>query len=181
MKANFHTSSWSVTAPLAGIAAAFLLLGFLPQQRAISELREELKTKQEVIAKAEQVSAATAVAVAEFERTSAYNEAWRGRGWTWSAAALFGEIAQLADRSGTSTTQFEPGTVVEYEQIRLIPLGLHCEGSFAQVRTLLEGLEASGQRLWIRDLMLKSAREDGETVKCELGLAIFASDSENSD
>jgi Tfp pilus assembly protein PilO len=182
MNTNTPRGHWLITLTLAGAATAYLMLVFLPCKRTIAERRRELRNKQEFILSAGQVRTQIHAVAEDLARTRDYYDAWRGRpANSAGVAALFGEIAELARTAGVRTTRFAPGAAIEYEQLRRIPATLVCVGSFVQVQAFLAGLEASTQRIWVKELKLEGSRESGETVECELNLAIFADNRDISD
>jgi Tfp pilus assembly protein PilO len=174
--------SWLLTLPMAGIAAAFVLLIFLPGQRRIQALRAEMREKQDFVIAAGQMAARLHSAKAELAETYKYNDQWRDRA-TSSAGitALYGQIAQLAQASGVTTTRFAPATPTEIEHLRRVPLSVICHGSFRQIQQFLAALEERPRRVWLDDLKLDAAEEHGGSVRCEITLAAFVDNSEKSD
>jgi Tfp pilus assembly protein PilO len=182
MNTSASRGQWLITLTLVGAVTAYLMLVFLPGKRAIAERRHELRNKQEFILSAGQVRTQLHTVAAELASTRDYCNAWRGRPATSAGvAALFGEIAELAHTAGVNTTRFAPGTTIEFEQLRRIPITLICVGSFVQIQAFLAGLEASKQRIWVKELKLEPNRGSGDTVECELNLAVFADSPDFSD
>ena len=182
MKIQGLRGSWLVTLPMAAIAIGFVTLVFLPGQRRTQALRDELHLKQEFILAAGKLGAQLHELNGELAETRKYNSRWRGRA-TSSAriTALYGQIAQLAQDAGVTTTRFAPGAPTEVERLRRIPLDVVCHGSFAQIQAFLAALEACPQPVWLNDLKLEANSEYGGSARCELALATFVDDSEKSD
>lgn len=182
MKMQSLRGSWMVTVPMGAIALGFVLLVFLPGQRRTQALRDELKLKQDFILAAGKSAAQLHELHRELDETRRYNAHWRSRA-TSSAriTALYGQIAQLAQDAGVTTTRFAPGAPTEIERLRRIPLDVVCHGSFAQIQTFLAGLEACPQSVWLNDLKLETNSEYGGSVRCELAVATFVDNSEESD
>ncbi len=182
MKRKPLRGSWLVTLPLAAIAVAFLALIFLPGKRRIEALRGDLHTKQDFVLGAGQMALRLHALNAELAQTREYNAAWRGRAAdSAGVTALCGQIAQLAQDSGVSTSRFAPGTPSDIERLRRVPLNMVCYGSFARIQAFLAELEALPQRVWLDDLKLEAMGEAGEDVRCELAMAVFIDDFEISD
>lgn len=181
MNAPVRRGSWIVTLPMAAIAAGYVWLAFLPGERKIKELRNELRGKQEFIMGAGQMHMQLQEATAELDETRRYNATRRPpSSASAGVSALFGEIAQLAKESGVTTTHFAPGGDTAFERVHRVPLTLACDGTYNQVQSLLAGLESTGNHIWITELKLQSIGQDGQTVHCELTLALFVEESEKS-
>jgi Tfp pilus assembly protein PilO len=171
-----------MTLPLAAIAVGFVALAFVPEQRRTQALRDEMHLKQDFILAAGKTGVRLHELHDELAETRRYNAHWHG-GERGSAqiTALYGQIAQLAQIAGITTTRFAPGAPKEIEQLRRIPLDVVCHGSFAQIQTFLASLEACQQPVWLDDLKLEANSEYGGSVRCELALAAFIDNSEKSD
>jgi len=166
---------------VAGIAAAYLLLVFVPGQRGIAELEAELAEKQDYVAGASDLAGAIAQTEEQLHKARAYNAAWTERaGALHRWPALYASIHDLATAAGTSPPRVEDHPIKTYQTLRRMPLALSCRGSFAEVFGLLERLEAYRAAMWEHDLKLTATGEDRETVQCELTLHVFAENSGNS-
>jgi len=182
MNTNAPRGHWLITLTLVGAVTAYLMLVFLPGKRTIAERRRELRNKQEFILSAGQVRTQIHAVEEDLARTRDYCDLWRGRPATSAGvAALFGDITERARTAGVHTTRFVPGTAIEYEHLRRIPATMVCVGSFVQIQAFLAGLETAKQRIWVKELKLEGGRGSGETVECELNLAIFADNPDISD
>lgn len=181
MNSKWHRGSWLVTLSVSAVSLGYLGFVFLPGNRGIADLRHELRNKQDFIAAAGQLAVQVHHAKAELIETQAYTAGWRGRGDTSAEmATVFGEIAQITQDAGVTTTRFAPGTAVEYECLTRLPLSLSCDGTFAHVRALLAGLERLPQRIWIRECKLEGDVRVSDLVHCQIDLAIFADKTEDS-
>lgn len=173
---------WLMILPMAAITAGFVMLVFLPGQRRTQALRDELQQKQDFILAAGKTGARLHELRHELEETRQYNSHWRSRA-TSSAqiTSLYGQIAQLAQDAGVTTTRFAPGALSDIERMQRIPLDVICHGTFAQIQTFLADLEACRQSVWLDELKLETNSEYGGSVRCELGLGTFVDNSEKSD
>lgn len=181
MKAGNLRGSWLVTLPVAAAAVGFVALVFVPGQRRTQALRDELHLKQDFILAAGKMGAQLHSLHDELAETRRYNARRGGAKGSAGVTALYGQIAQLAQDAGVTTTRFAPGAPIEFEQLRRIPLDLVCHGSFAQIQAFLTSLEGCGQPVWLNDLKLEANSEYGGSVRCELALATFVDNSEKSD
>lgn len=182
MKRQNMRGGWLMILPMGAIAAGFVMLVFLPGQRRTQALRDELHLKQDFILAAGKTGARLHELRHELEETRRYNAHWRSRA-TSSAqiTALYGQIAQLAQDAGVTTTRFAPGAPSEIDRMQRIPLDVVCHGTFAQMQTFLSGLEGCPQSVWLNELKLETNSEYGGSVRCELGLGTFVDNSEKSD
>jgi Tfp pilus assembly protein PilO len=183
MKAGiYHHSKWVIVVPAVGLVAAYIFCAFLPGQRAIGKLQDELATTEQFIEQVDAMGPAVGVTQQEFDKTQTYVEAWETSAPTEEElSALFGRISLLAKQSGTTTTRFEPQTAVHYEKVSRIPVVLACTGSFAQICQFLHELEGLGQTVWVEALRMEGSGQNGEDIQCELTLGIFAVNPDDSD
>jgi Tfp pilus assembly protein PilO len=182
MKSPVRHSSWMVTIPLAVAAVAYVFFVFLPQKRAIGQIREQIKQRQDYIVEAGTRAGAVEAAQEELETTTAYSTAWSQRAPAERGlSATYARIQELAKAAGTAVVRFDPEPVVRYETISLAPLKLGCIGSFAEVCGFLEDLERLPLGIWVTELRLERSRQNEESVQCEITLGIFACNSEDSD
>ena len=188
MKTGIRRSSWIVTVPVAAAAVAYITLSFLPNRHAISEARNQIKEKQDYIVQAGSLDNALRIAEEELEKIRACTTAWQRQAPVeGELSALYGQIHELAKATGTAVTRFDPEPVVRYERISRIPVGMACVGSFAEICGFLEGLEGLPLEIWVDELRLGrviqggQVGQEGQSVSCELTLAVFVNNSENSD
>lgn len=182
MKTSFSRNTWLVIVPLLGLVIAYVFLVFLPGQEAIGKLHEDLAAREEFIQQVEAFGAAVEATRQEFDKTEKYVRRWEAAAPSEDELSfLFGRISQLANDSGATTTRFEPQPAVHHDEITQIPLAVECLGSFASVCEFLCSLEGFEETVWIESLQMERAGEDGGNVKCELSLAIFADNPDDSD
>lgn len=185
--------SWLVTLPLAGIAAAYLWLVFLPGQRVIAALETELADKRAFIASGSHVSQCRVQFEAQLADLQSYCDRWQAKTCDSAGlAALYGEIAELLKASGVATTHFSPGPTTRLDVLQKTSLRITCEGTFEQVASVLTKLETMPQRLWVEDVSLETLADDapsrsdkddqiGQIMRCQVDLVIFAGNSEKTE
>ena len=182
MTAPIRRGSWIVILPLAAIAGGYVFLFFLPGRRAIAELRQQVRAKQDFVAEADKLQQTLRETKHEMEKTQAYVAACRRRiPDEKELGAVFGQIHQVADAAGIRVTRFDPQPPVVYEQLRRVPVLIGCIGSFAQMYEFVRNLEALPTLLWVGTLKTEKDGRNVKNVQCEIGLAIFAGNSEHSD
>ncbi|MHB1036964.1 MAG: type IV pilus inner membrane component PilO [Pirellulales bacterium] len=182
MKIKIERGSWVVTLLIAASATAYYFFCFLPSRQALGAMEGELRTKRDFVAQSQTLPATLRFVEGELEATRQYNKKWLERaGVEAQLAALFGQINQSAKLAGVKTTRFDPDPPIRFEQFSQVSLVLACTGTFPQTFELLRRLESLPNLVWIENLQLKRVSETGQDVQCEIKLAIFASNSENSD
>ena len=182
MKTTHYRGSWIVTLPVAGLAVAYVFLVFQPGRKAIDRLSDELVAEQDFIALAEAVGPAIQTIRQQLRETLAYNTA-RAESIPEQAelTSLFGRIHALAKASGAITTRFDPEPPLPLDRLRRIPVVIGCTGSFAQISRFLSDLECLPQIVWIDGIKIESFAQEGQNVKCELNVLVFADNLDNSD
>jgi len=182
MKSNLLENSWAIPLLTAGVAAAYLFLVFLPGQKAMGQLANDLATKQDFVSQTGMMSPAMKVSEQEVKKTLEYNAAWKGAAPTeGQLSALFGQIHTLAKTSGLTTTRFDLQEPEVLARVQRVPVVIGCTGSFDQIARFLAQLERLPQTIWIEDLRIEPAGKAGEVVQCEVSLVVFADNPENSD
>jgi Tfp pilus assembly protein PilO len=182
MKTHILQGNWLLPLAALGMGAAYFVLVFLPNRRAIGELAEQVAGKQEAVLQAATASQTLLTTQKELDRTSAYVAAWRSVApREGNLASLFGRIGALARSSHVSTTRLTPQEPLVMARVRCVPMLMGCTGSFSQIASFLQKLEDMPQTVWIDDLRLENSSKDGELMKCEMTLEVFADNPESSD
>jgi Tfp pilus assembly protein PilO len=182
MKPKRAPNTWLVTLAAAGLALAFLFLVFLPRQKAIQALSDELCEKQEYAATAGSVAAAMEIARGELERSRAYNAAWKDSAPPEAElAGLFGKVNALASACGVTPLRFDPDSPVKMQRVCRVPVAVGCTGTFGQIASFLLELEDLPQTIWVDSLQLEAMWQSGDSVQCGLDLIIFADNPDDSD
>lgn len=178
----FRSNPWIIVAPGAALAVAYLAFVYLPGQRAINALREQVTNTEQYVEQGQTMALATEATRQEFERTRSYVGAWEDSAPSEDElSGLFGRISRLAKDSGTTTVRFDPQPAAAYDKVRRIPVTMACAGSFGQISEFLRGLEGLDQTVWIESLQMEGSGENEEDVQCELTLGIFAGNPDDSD
>jgi len=182
MKPKNSQNTWLATLAAAGLALAYLFLVFLPKQRAMQGLSEELDQNRQYVATAGSVAAAMEIAHGELERTRAFNAGWKNAAPPEAElAGLFGKVNALAGACGATPLRFDPDPTVKMQTVRLVPVAVGCTGTFGQIAGFLLELENLPQTIWAESLQLEVSGKPGDSVKCEIDLTIFADNPVDSD
>lgn len=182
MNTKIRRRTWIVTLPMVGLAAAYAYFFYLPGQRAITQLSEEVAAAEAFVDQARDLAVIVEPTRQHLNKTRQYNEVWEKA--APSGVGLFtllGEINRLCKESGATATQFDPEEAVRRQRVQRIPLLLGYSGSFSQICKFLNALEQLPQTVWIENLRIEQSGQDGANVHCELSLAIFADNLDDSD
>jgi len=179
---KIRRGSWVVTVPVVAVAVAYVVWFFLPQSKAIGELKDQTAEKQTYVENSGGLPAALEAARVELEKTQGYNAVWKKHAPKQrELAALFGRINHLAKEAGTVTTRFDPEPLRQNRYLREIPLTMGCRGTTAQVFEFIRGLESLPLAIWIEKVKIEKANGLAGFVNCEISLIVFAGNPEDSD
>ena len=181
MKRAQKSNSWLVTIPLAGLALGYYFLMFRPEVAAQSELRLELEMKELALAEANAQVEMLARRRSEIREAEEYVQIWREQSSVGRASLLYGEIARLVKEAGARTIALDPEPAVQLQSIQQSSVRLSCQGTLASMHRLLHKLEQMPQTVWIREVLIQQSADEGDLVRCEIKLAVFADKSSFSD
>ncbi len=176
-------NSLIVTIPLVAVVAAWVFLVFLPIQKAIARLQDEAKQMQQYCDRSSSL-------LPVLKRTGRELAGTRGgiiAHWKDTVPtrrdlpALLGKITALARSTGLRTTRFDPEPIIAHERIARVPLSMEVTGPFPRLFTFLGKLEKMPQTIWIEHLGIEKSKKDRENISCQIRLAIFMDNPEDSD
>jgi len=171
-----------VTLPTAASVVALALLVFMPNQRKIDALRSQLRSRQMLTNEAQGMAQRIQDLQEQTDLAAAYVQRWRTNLPRDNQAVLVqAEITSLAAQAGVETTQLNPSEDVELPTLVRMPLKLELQGTFAEIFDFVKRLERLPRFIWLDTLTLKTSREDGEDLECEVDLIVFRERSEESD
>jgi Tfp pilus assembly protein PilO len=176
------SGGWAAIVPLTIAIVVYLAAVFFPTMREIGTLRAEIAGKEATIADAALQSQRLPQIEKELEATRQYLRDYRSiSARPGESARLFGRLADLVKAAGATTTVFRPEPKRSYASLDRLTLVLGCRGTHKQIQAVLAAVEQLPARIWIDEVTLERADENGEFVHCELRLAIFADNFEISD
>jgi Tfp pilus assembly protein PilO len=182
MNAALKQSSWLVTLPLAAIAVAYLALVWSPGRKAIKQTREQVADKQKVVAQSADLSAKLISAQQELEKDEAVVRRWEEAAPKKRDIPGFcGKITALAKTAHLEVTRFDPQPAIIHEKLQQIPMAMTCMGTFAQVYEFLRAIEAVPTTIWVESMRLEKTALNKKGIQCELNLAVFSNNPQNSD
>lgn len=179
---RFSRGNWMVTLAVTGAAVAYVMLVFLPGQKAIGQLQQQVQEKQDFLAETASVAPALLAAQDQLARAKSHEAAWREQAPDrTSLSALYGRIYELAGKAGATTTRFDPEPLVELERVTQVPIAVGVNGSFTCLYEFLRGLDALPVSIWVENVQFEKKATDGEGVDCQINAVIFADNPESSD
>lgn len=182
MSHNQKRGSWIVTLPLAASSIAYLVFIFLPGQKTAAELQSQIQEKRNHLGHVESLGAALVAAEEELRLTRKFREQWQTSAPSVTQISdLFGRIHRVETASGVQITRFDPQPVVPREHITEVPLSVGCTGTFADVFSLVRGLECLPADVWVRKLHFAKKAPDREDVECSIDLVVFADNRDKLD
>jgi Tfp pilus assembly protein PilO len=182
MKNLAHYKSLLGTSLISALALAYIVIVFLPQQRAIAGLRAQLQEKQDFILQSERLRPVVETKTREVREAEAFVSVQQQRVPTVEQVPdVFGRISDHVRLAGVRNERFEPEPTADLGSFRKIPVRIAIEGSFTQLFALLHGLEDTTMPLWIEDLQILRDSENGASLECKVNLAVFAAEREISD
>jgi Tfp pilus assembly protein PilO len=174
--------SWLVTGVIATLAVLYTLFVFLPGQRKAAVLRSrkyelmqyvsnQVKTTERIQHAKERHAEMVQTATAWHEHAPKTGELGRN----------LSAITMHARQAGVTLQRFDPQPQVSLKSVAQQPIAVALEGDFAQIFSFLHRLESMPHRVWISNLTLSAPAEDGETLRAEMTLTIFADLDENAE
>ena len=182
MKKAQNSKSLALTLLISGSALAYAFLIFLPIQRSITSLRNELAEKRQFILDAGSLGPRLAQLDVDLDEAQVIVDAWRKQSPSEEEMATFiGDVSVIASEAGATPGRITPREPVTLASLRRYPAELAVEGTFAQLGKFLGELESLPKTIWINDLTLQSAGENRKTVRGEISFSVFADNSAKSD
>jgi Tfp pilus assembly protein PilO len=174
--------SWLVTGVVASLAVVYALFVFLPTQRKASALKLKKYELMQYVANRLKTSEKIEQARQRQTQIEQVSVAWRQHApRNGELGRMLSGITQQARQAGVTLQRFDPQPQVALQYISQQPIVVALEGDFAQVFDFLQRVETMPHRVWISNFTLSSAAEDGQTLRAEMTLTIFADLAENSE
>lgn len=180
-----RVGSWFVTVPVAALGLAYIWFGFLPGHRAVVELQEQVKSKQQMLEQSQLQGQAAAAIRQTLADAKAYVQKWRPASPSvQNTPALCGSIHQLANDARLTTTRFDPQPPERRGSFSQIPITIQAIGSFPGIYGFLTRLEGLPFRVWVDSVSLtmpeKLGKDTGK-IAADIKLVVFINNPESSD
>lgn len=174
--------SWLVTGVVASLAVVYALFVFLPAQKKAATLKLKKYELMQYIANRLKTNEKIEQARQRQVQVEQVTAAWRQHApQVGELGRLLSSITQQARQAGVTLQRFDPQQQVPLHYISQQPIQVALEGDFAQVFDFLQRVESMPHRVWISNLTLSTTGEDGQTLRAEMTLTIFADLAENSE
>lgn len=166
--------TWAVTLGIALSAVAYVLLVFLPFQKAIAALSRQLRDKRLHVVQADQLILPLA---AERQRLAEVSQ--HAADWELKApdppelAAFYARISEQARQTDLRLVKFEPQTPRRLQTLQQYSIALSMEGSFEQLFEFLSRVEQLPQCIWPTHVRLTQPEGGGASLQCEMTLTFF--------
>jgi Tfp pilus assembly protein PilO len=166
---------------VAGVVG-YVMLVFLPAQKALNNKRRELQDKKQFIAGSNVKQAQAAQLEQQLKSARSHVDRWYEQAETaGSPVVMSGEIAALAKSAGVVLHRVTPQEPLTFETFGQQTFAVEVEGTYSQVfEFLMTGIESRPETIWVPKLDLGTSKEDGLSVQCALDIAIFADNRRNS-
>jgi Tfp pilus assembly protein PilO len=161
-------------AAVAGVIG-YVMVGFLPAQKALSAKRRELREKQQFIQNSNLRVGTVPQLEAQLKNTRQHVDHWREHAQLEAGGVrLLCDLASLAAQSGVILHRLTPQEPTTLDSLRQFTLELEVEGAYAHVLAFLRGVEERPETIWVPKFQLQPAGEDGGAVQCALSVVVFA-------
>lgn len=182
MPSPIKHGNWTLTLPLAALGLAYLFLYFLPAQRTLDSLSEDLSREQDTVGQADALFPAIASSEQQLSKSRNYNNRWVDTAPSESELpSLFAKVNALSKAAGIATTHLTPQPAVQYEKIRMVSLAAGYRGSFAQICRFLGDLESLPEAIWIDQVQLEGKSQSGKDITCKVNFVVFVDKTDDSD
>ena len=166
--------TWLITALLAAAAIAYVVFIFLPFQRSINQLQQQVQERRQQIMQAQSLAGTVAQARIRLASAREVSQQWRADAPRQAQLIThYASLTQQAEEAGVAIDRLDPLPAVELNLIAQQNVTMQFHAPFAAVFDLLHRLEALPGTLWVRDLRLHASSESDNTLRGELTLTIF--------
>ena len=163
----------AVTAVMVG---AFFLLRYLPWQRRIRTVRDQIDARESVISKwtttNEQIEQLQKELLSLRSRVGNYEARIPNHR---DLGAFLQKMANLMDRFNLAEQKVQPGQEVEGKEFNCVPVSIKCKGRLQQIFNFLKSLQSLDRLVRIEKLSLVNESDFGGEVSMETKTVIYYS------
>ena len=160
---------------------AYIMFGFMPAQRSIGQLRNQLQEKRSFVLDVDRQYSQAGSVIRQIDATDSYAIAVRQTPEEWRVAGLLTGITQFAEASGVAVQSISPRRTTERTVLQDQQLEVLVEGPFAALFDFIRRLEEWPGTLWVTAIHLERQSEDSESLAARLELKVFTTISGSSD
>lgn len=174
MKISLPKSSTPLVLLGLALVVAFVLLVYLPLQRAIAETRNEIAKQQASLHQDETLLAQIEAHQAESREIDNVIASWpQVANPNLHLSQMLGKISQEARQAGADALRLEPGQLQAMQATHRIPVTLGCRGTFQEIHQLICQIETLPCKLWIERVELAPVDDQKHELTCEMDFAAF--------
>jgi Tfp pilus assembly protein PilO len=172
-----QSSGWTVTAPLTIVAIVYLMLVWLPINRELNAMQNEVTKMEQFVNRAADQETMLPISLREFDQAKTVAARWeKASPRKRQFSTLYEQINALAQDAGLTVERLDPQPVVAREKIQEIPITVVGSGVFGQVYEFLRNIEGLPMTVWVKSMKLeKKSTVNG--VQCQMDLVVFANNS----
>ncbi len=151
-----------MTIGLTGAAVCYVAFIFMPGQRAIGKLRDELDERQQAVVDSDLLAYTIKTTETELEAAKEFAKKWQETAPREARLTeLYAQITEQAATAGVKITQFDPQSIEKLSALVKVPLSLTVKGNFQQIFNFVHRIESLRETIWLEEFHLESSEEFG--------------------
>ncbi|EAQ79677.1 type 4a pilus biogenesis protein PilO [Blastopirellula marina] len=168
------TVKWQYVVVVAAIAVAYAAFVYLPRQRHISALRDEITLMKSTIDSEEAIDTQLATVQEEFDQVEKFLDSWHAVSEKdIDAGRVYHLLTSQAREAGAEKLSLVPMPEQRHASLISQPVQIGCQARFAEVHAMLKRFEQLPYVLWVRSIELSPLSPGDDVLKCELTLEFF--------
>ena len=166
--------SLAITLTIGCTAVAYAYFVFLPSQRVMARLRQQIRDKQQQIFDSERL--ASAISHTEHELAIANNFTTQ---WKESAPSegqlseVYRQFATFADQAQVQLNGIRPQSSERLKEVSVFRVALDCTGTYPSLFEFIHCVEECVPALWIQQLEVQRIEPLKDRLQCKLMISIF--------
>lgn len=179
---NTKKKTWLALSGTLAVVVGFWFMFYAPGEREEENLRREIAEKRAFITGVSALPVTLRKTREKMRLTDTYLAQWRERTpKDREVSRVFAEINRIARLCAVETTRFDPLPTAPMQTISKVPVLVELSAPFDALSAMLGKLEMLETPIWIEGIQIKENGKSENSVKCEIKLVVFASNSQQSD
>jgi hypothetical protein len=163
-----------ITLTIACTAAAYAYFVFLPSQKDLARLRQQLRDKQQQILDSERLTSAIFHAERELAIANDFTTHWKESAPSeGQLSEVYRQFATFADESRVQLNGIRPQSSERLKEVSVFRVALDCSGSYPNLFEFIHDVEECVPALWIQQLELQRIETHKDRLQCKLTISIF--------
>lgn len=169
-------SGWIVPTSLVAATAIYLTFVWLPDQRSIQDMQDQVESQQRFVSEAAEFQELLVASLREIDKAELTTKQWKDTvPQAQNFVTLYEKIDALARKAGLTVALFNPQPIVGHEKVCETPLAIGCFGTLTQVFDFLKTIEGLPLPIWAKSMKWKKkTTTDAKDMQCELELVVFS-------